>query len=313
MKLKLKQLSLSFNYENLSQNNELLQSYTGLPTNDVFMALYNLLKNSKLHYHFGWNVESISKPDQLLLTLMKLRHNFPHFDLATRFKCSRSTITNISITWINVLHNVLFLKCMNKIPSRQKNQTCLPDSFKPFMNCRIVIDCTEIFTSVSRQSMNIQRDTYSSYKHRNTWKVLIGIAPNGVVTFVSSLFPGSTSDKMITLKNGLLEQLVEGDLILADKGFLIRDILPPGVCLNLPPFLDTPQFTPEQVLQTEVIAKTRIHIERAIQRIKFFAILNFIPSTMLKQAEQIFQVVAALTNLQHPLIHEVENKMVNPS
>jgi len=34
---------------------------------------------------------------------------------------------------------------------------------------------------------------------------------------------------------------------------------------------------------------------------------------MLKQAEQIFQVVAALTNLQHPLIHEVENKIINPS
>lgn len=41
MKLKLNQLSLSFNYENLSQNNELLQSYIGLPTNDIFMALYN--------------------------------------------------------------------------------------------------------------------------------------------------------------------------------------------------------------------------------------------------------------------------------
>lgn len=309
MQLKLNHLALSFNYENLSQNNELLHSYTGLPSNDIFMALYNLLKNSEIHYHFRWTVESISKPDQLLITLMKLRHNFPHFDLATRFKCSSSTITNITITWINVLHNVLFLKCMSKIPSRQKNQTCLPNCFKPFSNCRIIIDCTEIYTSVSRQSMNVQRDTFSSYKHRNTWKILIGISPNGVVTFVSSLFPGSTSDKVITLKSGLLEQLVSGDLVLADKGFLIKDILPPGVSLNLPPFLDTPQFTPEQVLQTEVIAKARIHIERAIQRIKCFSILNFIPSTMLKNAEQIFKVIAALTNLQYPLIQEVQNKM----
>jgi len=157
--------------------------------------------------------------------------------------------------------------------------------------------------------MNIQRDTYSNYKHRNTWKILLGISPNGVVTFVSSLFPGSTSDKIITLKSGLLDQLVPGDLILADKGFLIRDILPPGVSLNLPPFLDTPQFTPEQVVQTEAIAKARIHVERAIQRIKCYSILNFIPSTMLKQAEQIFKVIAALTNLQHPLIQEVQDKM----
>jgi hypothetical protein len=309
MKIKLNHLGISFTYVNLSQNDELLNLYTGLPTNEIFLALYGLLKNVEIKYHFQWTVESISKQDQLLITLMKLRHNFPHFDLATRFKCSSATISNITITWVNILHNVLFLKCMSKIPSRHKNQTCLPNSFKPFLNCRIIIDCTEVFTSVSRKSMNIQKDTYSNYKHRNTWKVLIGISPNGVVTFVSSLFPGSTSDKVITLNSGLLEQLVPGDLVLADKGFLIRDILPQGVTLNIPPFLVTPQFTPEQVIETEVIAKARIHIERAIQRIKCLSILNFIPSTMLKQAEQIFKVIAALTNLQHPLIHEIQDKM----
>jgi len=86
MQLKLSHLSVSFNYENLSQNNELLQSYTGLPNNEIFMCLYNLLKNAEIHYHFQWKVESINRQDQLLITLMKLRHNFPHFNLATRFK-----------------------------------------------------------------------------------------------------------------------------------------------------------------------------------------------------------------------------------
>lgn len=309
MKIELKHLGIKFNYANLNQNDELLNSYTGLPSNSVFQALYNLVKPLNIEYHLTWSVESINKEDQILITLMKLRHNFPHFDLAVRFNCSSATITNIVITWINILHQVLFKKCMSKIPYREKNKLCMPNAFKPFLNCRIVIDCTEIFTAVSRQSMNIQKDTYSNYKHRNTWKALIGIAPNGVVTFVSKLFPGSTSDKVITLKSGLLEQLVPGDLILADKGFLIRDILPPGVSLNIPPFLDTPQFTPDQVVQTETIAKARIHIERAIQRIKCYSILDVIPFSMLKQAESIFQVVAALTNLQPPLIKEIQNHM----
>lgn len=243
------------------------------------------------------------------MTLVKLRNNFPHFDLAVKFNCSKATVSNVVITWVTVLHAILFTKCMSSIPSREKNKKCLPDAFKSFTNCRIIIDCTEIYTAVSRQSMNIQRVTYSSYKHRNTWKALIGIAPNGVVTFVSSLFPGSTSDKMVTLKSGLLEKLVAEDLIVADKGFLIRDILPQGVSLNIPPFLDTPQFTPDQVIQTEVIAKARIHIERAIQRIKCYSIINFIPYTMLKQAETIFQLVSALTNLQLPLIKEIQGNM----
>ncbi|KAG5865771.1 hypothetical protein JTB14_004148 [Gonioctena quinquepunctata] len=89
----------------------------------------------------------------------------------------------------------------------------------------------------SRKSMGEQKVTYSSYKHRNTWKGLIGVAPNGVITYISGLYPGSTSDKKIVQHCGILDQLAAGDLILADKDFLIRDILPPGVMLNLPPFL----------------------------------------------------------------------------
>lgn len=122
-----------------------------------------------------------------------------------------------------------------------------------------------MFTAISRQSMNTQKGTYSNYKHRNTWrKPLIGIVPNGVVIFVSKLFPGSTYDRVTTLKNGLLEQLIPGNLSLSNKGFLIRDILPPGVSLNIFPFLDIPQFTPHfsnQVVQIETIAKARIHVE----------------------------------------------------
>jgi len=304
LKLKLNTLSLSFTFKNLVQNEDLLTSYTGIPSNEVFIALYNLVKNAEIKYHLNWNVESISKIDQILMTLVKLKNNLPHFDLAVKFNCSKATVSNVVTIWINVLHAILFTKCMSSIPTREKNKKCLPGAFKSFTNCRIIIDCTEVFTAVSRQSMNIQRDTYSSYKHRNTWKALIGIAPNGDVTFVSSLFPGSTSDKMVTLNSSLLEKMFPGDLIIADKGFLIRDILPHGISLNIPPFLDTPQFTPNQVVQTKVIGRARIHIERAIQRIKCYSIINFIPFTMLKQAESIFQLVAALTNLQPPLIKE---------
>jgi len=88
----------------------------------------------------------------------------------------------------------------------------------------------------------------------------LGISPNGVVTFVGSIPPGSTSDKIITLKSELQ----------ADKSFLIRDILPPGVSLNLPFFLDTTQVTNEQMLQTEAVDKARTHVERAIQRKSIF-------------------------------------------
>ena len=57
---------------------------------------------------------------------------------------------------------------------------------------------------------------------------LIGVAPNGAITFVSDGYTGSSSDKMVTDDSGILNHLMAGDLILADKGFLLHDIIPKG-------------------------------------------------------------------------------------
>lgn len=100
----------------------------------------------------------------------------------------------------------------------------------------MTMDCTKVACDIPHQ-LHHQRATFSSYKHKNTLKGLIWIAPNGVITFVSNLYPGSTSDKKIVNHCGFLSLLEPGDLILADKGFLISDVLPDGVSLNIPPFL----------------------------------------------------------------------------
>lgn len=68
-------------------------------------------------------------------------------------------------------------------------------------------------------------------------KVLIGIAPNDVITYISELYPGSVLDKDVFKAN----KLKPGDLILADKGCLIPDLDPHGVNVNISPFL---VFTP---------------------------------------------------------------------
>jgi hypothetical protein len=46
------------------------------------------------------------------------------------------------------------------------------------------------------------------------------------------------SDQDITVKSGLVDLLDPGDLVIADGGFLIRDILDPRkIDLNIPQFL----------------------------------------------------------------------------
>ena len=114
---------------------------------------------------------------------------------------------------------------MTSIPSRDKNKLSAPSSFSQYGSCRIVIDCTDIEVAAPGL-MSQQNATYSSFPGMHSFKVIVGVAPNAVITYVSMLSAGSISDKAIVLESGLLKHLIPGDMILADKGFLMH----PGHC-----------------------------------------------------------------------------------
>ena len=105
----------------------------------------------------------------------------------------------------------------------------MPNSFRHlYPTTRVVIDATEIY--IEKPSLpDLQQMTFSNYKNNNTYKGLIGISPSGAVTFISSLFSGSISDKELTRKNGLLLLLEKGDSLMADQGFDIEGLIPLGV------------------------------------------------------------------------------------
>ena len=52
-------------------------------------------------------MQSNSEEDQLLLTLMKLKCDFPLVDLGVRFYKFDTTVVNFIRTWFEVLHNTL--------------------------------------------------------------------------------------------------------------------------------------------------------------------------------------------------------------
>ena len=73
------------------------------------------------------------------------------------------------------------------------------------------------------------------------------------------------------------------ELFMADRGFEIdHSLLPNGVTINIPPFLrGKDHLTIDEEQETREIASARIHVERAIARIKTFRILNsMFPITM---------------------------------
>lgn len=119
--------------------------------------------------------------------------------------------------------------------------------------------------------------TYSNYKGHNTVKFLIAVSPTGAVMFVSKCWGGRVSDKHITTYSGWMNNLIHGDLVLADRGFDIADDLALfGATLALiPPFTKgKTQLSQKEVETSRTLSHVRIHVERAIGRVKQYKINN---------------------------------------
>ena len=138
---------------------------------------------------------------------VSINYDLPYFDLGSRYSVSITTIQNIFLTYLHAFHEIFFVGCMNKIPSLEKNKASLPESFGDIANCRVIIDCTEFRIESPRKDQNAAALTFSNYKHYLSSKFLIGVAPNGTITFVSKGFPGSTSDKIITDESKIISLL----------------------------------------------------------------------------------------------------------
>ncbi|KAI8745611.1 THAP domain-containing protein 1 [Biomphalaria glabrata] len=114
-----------------------------------------------------------------------------------------------------------------------------------------------------------QQASFSTYKHHNTLKSLIGIAPNGALSFISDLWMGSIFDKEITLRSGILDMLEEEDTVLADRGFTVLEpeFHKRKLSLFTPFFLkDKIQFPIDERSENKKVSSHCCHVERAIGR-----------------------------------------------
>ena len=299
--------------EDIAGDDSLVKLYTGFSTYSVFIEFYAFLGPSVNELTYWGDKETggirrrqrkITPLNQFFLTLIKLKLNLRNKDLAYRFGISESLVSRYIATWICFLYQQL--KEITWMPEVAQVVGTLPSSFREkYPTTYAIIDASEVFLETP-SDLHLQSSTWSSYKSHNTGKILIGCTPNGVISFISPMYVGSISDVELTRVSGLLEKLEgkQGISIMADRGFTIKDQLHAvGVDLNIPPFLEgRPQLPHEDILKTRHIASVRIHVERAIGRIKKFAILqgNF-PLSMSRLANQIVCVCAWLTNF-HPAL-----------
>lgn len=278
--------------------------YTGMANFQILYALFNVVAGFVSHNANN----SLLKFQEFLLFLMKLKLHLHITDLAFRFNVSEATVSRIFDKWLHAAY--CRLKSQILWPPRSVLQRTMPQAFYDSFgeNVAVIIDCFEI--KIERPSSYLPRsETWSQYKGSNTAKYLIGIAPQGIVNFISEGWGGRASDRHIKEHRGLLDNLLPGDVVLADRGFNVSESVG-FYCarLHVPAFTKgKKQLSAADVLSTRKLGNVRIHVERVIGLIRNkYVILKATlpidyvvcrPGDNLTPLDKIVTVCCALSNL----------------
>ena len=148
--------SQQLSYARMKTSPDLIKFYTGIDTEAMEFLLriigdaarescrHNVRDTSAFDGHDSRGRKRKLKPeDELLLTLCKLRHNFPQDDLAMRFCVYQSTVYRIFSCWTEILE-----ACVNEFPlwpDKISDQEDMPAAFQNlYADTHVIIDAAEI-------------------------------------------------------------------------------------------------------------------------------------------------------------------------
>ena len=282
----------------LEMNDECFKAYTGVKKQLFQFILFKLGESLT-------DSVKLSRDKKLALFLMKLKLNLSFVVLAGKFDVKEESVSKWFYRVLDTLYDMV--KPLIYWPSKGKIQSRMPASFKAlFPQTRAIIDCSEIH--IQRPKTVHQRvQFYSNYKSGFTAKFLVAVAPSGEIIFLSQAFGGRATDAEITVQSGFLDLLEPGDVVLADKGFprIEEDLVKAGAFLVMPPFKSGGrQFSESQNRGGYECASVRIHVERAIGRMKYFEILTYLRNYLLPQLDKILVIISFLCNCCDDLIKD---------
>ncbi|XP_043967671.1 uncharacterized protein LOC122828302 [Gambusia affinis] len=289
-----------------------IQYYTKFPSERVFRIFWESIEPSASLLVYWTRAQKLGEEacaeasparcmpliDEFLMYSFRVAVGMKEQLIADMFQVSIATVNRVTITWANYLFIVF--SSINLWISREKVKASMPQRLLKFSpNVRVILDCTEVALEMP-SSLALQSETFSAYKNHTTLKGLIGVVPCGLVTFISALYAGCISEKEITKVSGILPLLEPGDEVMADKGFLIQDLLyKVGAKLTIPPFRHPGQFSKTE--ETQTIALLQIVVERAITRVKCFHIWDSpLPLALIGTVNQIWHNCCVLANYQGP-------------
>ena len=304
--------------ENLSK--KAFPVWTNLPNREVFDVLCQHLEKraDKLRYWRGSSTlkhephSSINKPgpdrlltfaEELFLVLVKLKTGYSNEELELLYEGSATLISQVFTTYVIWLS--IHLTNLFQMPDVELVDG-VPKCFEDYPELAVVLDCTEIQVE-KPNNLQARKELFSNYKGRETLKFLVGLSPYQTVNYVSTAWGGRASDKHITMSSTeLLEALPPGCSVMTDRGFNItEDLNALGVKLIIPCFKGRgrSQMSRGEFESSERVAEARIHVERIIQRIRTFKILDR-PAKLSQEKilAEVFICCAYLVNFQAPIV-----------
>jgi len=219
-----------------------------------------------------------SLEDRILVGLFILRTGVTNAVASAIFNVAETSVSEYFEFTVVVFALLSELLC--PIPSKELLDLTCPKAVKAKYKRTVsyYLDATEIETETP-DDKEVQKVTFSSYKHRNTAKFLACLAAFGALAWISVAYPGSISDKDITEVSGFLNICVHPyQMTIADKGFegVKNWVLALKGFFNMPPKkrIGIDQLSEEDNRVTTGIANCRIHVERFFAALKHFRFLD---------------------------------------
>ena len=127
---------------------------------------------------------------------------------------------------------------------------------------------------------------------------------NGGGILFSDIFPGSISASKINEECGAVYLVEQEHEIMSDRRFSIQELCASrGITLNKPKQKENDQFMEVDVASNFDIAATRIHVERFIERVRDWGILNPVwPINRMDILSSTWQTLTHIINLTNPAI-----------